>query len=114
MYAMPPERCAALYMCMDILKELRIIVTIPRAAPVATVARTTTIPAWGIFLSIAMGMAAPILMSIKLLVSKLIAAVAMTLRMLRKVLLDIAKTRMTTARAGMSISMSTSGSAGGL
>ena len=66
MYAMPPERCAALDMYMDILKELRIIVTIPRAAPVATVARTTTIPAWGIFLSIAMEMAAIITMSISM------------------------------------------------
>ena len=35
------------------------------------------------YLSIAMGMAAPILMSIKLLVSKLIAAVAMTMLLTR-------------------------------
>ena len=59
-------KCAALDMFMDILRAPRIIAIIPRVAPVATVARTTTIPAWGIFLSIAMEMAAIITMSMSM------------------------------------------------
>ena len=47
-------------MYTDILKETKIIVIILRAAPVVTVARTTTIAAWGISRSIAMVMAAAI------------------------------------------------------
>ena len=66
MYAMRLVRCAALDMCTAILRGMKIIVTIPKAAPVVTVARTTTIPAWGIFLSIAMELAAIITMSISM------------------------------------------------
>ena len=56
----PPRRCAALDMCTAILRGMKIIVTIPKAAPVVTVARTIIIPAWGISRSIAMVMAAAI------------------------------------------------------
>ena len=66
MYAMRLVRCAALDMCTAILRELRIIAIIPKAVPVVTVARTTIIAAWGIFLSIAMELAAIITMSISM------------------------------------------------
>ena len=62
----PPKRCAALDMCTAILRVLRIIAIIPKAAPVVTVARTTITLAWGIYLSIAMEMAAVILMSMSM------------------------------------------------
>ena len=47
-------------MCTAILRGMKIIVTIPKAVPVVTVARTTIIAAWGISRSIAMVMAAAI------------------------------------------------------
>ena len=65
-------------MYKDILKETKIIVTILRAAPAVTVARTTIITAWDIFRSIAMVMAVPILTSIGMKTTR-IAAVAMTM-----------------------------------
>ena len=64
-------------MCTDILRGMKIIVTIPKAAPVVTVARTTTIAAWGISQSIAMVMAAAIRMSMPQSIM-MTAAVAMT------------------------------------
>ena len=90
-------------MYTDILKETKIIVIILRAVLVVTVVRTTIIAAWDIFLSIAMGMAAPILMSIKLLVSKLIAAVAMI--MLTKKSIITTSMRMMNAVVGTSITI---------
>ena len=66
-------------MYKDILKEMKIIVTILRAAPVVTVARTTIITAWDIFRSIAMVMVVPILTSISMKTT-MIAAVAMTMQ----------------------------------
>ena len=59
----PLKRCAALDMYTATLRGLRIIAIIPKAAPVVTVARIITTPAWGMYLSIAMGMAVAILMS---------------------------------------------------
>ena len=50
------ERCAALGMCMAILRVMRIIVTILRAALAVIVARTTTIAAWDMCLLTAMVM----------------------------------------------------------
>ena len=64
-------------MCTDILRGMKIIVTIPKAAPVVTVARTIIIPAWGISRSIAMVMAAAIRMSMQQSIM-MNAAVAMT------------------------------------
>ena len=66
-------------MYTDILKETKIIVTILRAAPAVTVARTIIIAAWDIFRSIAMVMAVPILTSISMKTT-MIAAVAMTMQ----------------------------------
>ena len=65
-------------MYTDILRGMKIIVTILRAAPAVTVARTTIITAWDIFRSIAMVMAVPILTSIGMKTTR-IAAVAMTM-----------------------------------
>ena len=65
-------------MYTDILRGMKIIVTILRAAPVVTVARITIITAWDIFRSIAMVMAVPILTSISRKTTR-IAAVAMTM-----------------------------------
>ena len=59
----PLKRCAALDMYTATLRGLRIIASIPKAVPVVTVARIITTPAWGMYLSIAMGMAVAILMS---------------------------------------------------
>ena len=78
----PPRRCAALDMCTDILRGMKIIATIPMAAPVVTVARTTIIPAWGISRSIAMVMAAAIRMSMQQSIM-MTAAVAMTMLLTR-------------------------------
>ena len=64
-------------MCTAILRGMEIIATIPKAAPVVTVARTTIIAAWGISRSIAMVMAAAIRMSMPRN-STMTAAVAMT------------------------------------
>ena len=75
MYAMRLVRCAALDMCTAILRELRIIAIIPKAVPVVTVARTTIIAAWGIYLSIAMVMAAATPMSISIMNMRIVAAV---------------------------------------
>ena len=95
MYAMPPERCAALDMCTAILRVLRIIATIPKAAPVVTVARTTIIPAWGISQSTAMVMAAAIRMSMQQSIM-MNAAVAMSI-MLRAQLGTLRMRMMTVA-----------------
>ena len=75
MYAMRLVRCAALDMCTAILRELRIIAIIPKAVPVVTVARTTIIAAWGIYLSIAMVMAVATPMSISIMNMRIVAAV---------------------------------------
>lgn len=69
-------------MYTDILRGMKIIVTILRAAPAATVARTTIITAWDIFRSIAMVMAVPILTGISMKTT-MIAAVAMTMVLMR-------------------------------
>ena len=66
-------------MYKDILRGMKIIVTILRAAPAVTVARTTIITAWGIFRSIAIVMVVPILTSISMKTT-MIAAVAMTMQ----------------------------------
>lgn len=78
----PPRRCAALDMCTAILRGMKIIVTIPKAAPVVTVARTIIIAAWGISRSIAMVMAAAIRMSMQQS-STMTAAVAMIMVLTR-------------------------------
>ena len=83
MYAMAPERCAALGTCTDVFKGMRIIASIRRAAPADTVARTTTTAAWGISLPTAtvmepcipMSMATSIITTITM--SMTTAAVAM-------------------------------------
>ena len=82
MYAMRLVRCAALDMCTDILRGMKIIATIPKAVPVVTVARTTIIAAWGISRSIAMVMAAAIRMSMQQSIM-MTAAVAMTMLLTR-------------------------------
>ena len=68
-------------MCTAILRVLRIIATIPKAAPVVTVARTTIIAAWGISRSIAMVMAAAIRMSMPQSIMMTAAVAMTTLRM---------------------------------
>ena len=82
-------------MCTAILRVLRIIATIPKAAPAVTVARTTIIPAWGISQSTAMVMAAAIRMSM-LRNSMMTAAVAMSI-MLRAQLGTLRMRMMTVA-----------------
>ena len=97
---------------------MKIIVTIPKAAPVVTVARTIIIPAWGISRSIAMVMAAAIRMSMQQSIM-MTAAVAMTMLLTRSMMtMSVAavtsiiimsmKSMMTMSVAvGMSIIMST-------
>ena len=82
-------------MCTAILRVLRIIATIPKAAPVVTVARTTIIPAWGISQSTAMVMAAAIPTSMQQS-STTTAAVAMSI-MLRAQLGTLRMRMMTVA-----------------
>ena len=82
-------------MCTAILRELRIISIIPKAAPVVTVARTTTMAAWGISRSIAMVMAAAIRMSMQQSIM-MNAAVAMSI-MLRAQLGTLRMRMMTVA-----------------
>ena len=82
-------------MCTDILRGMKIIVTIPKAAPVVTVARTTIIAAWGISRSIAMVMAAAIRMSMQQSIM-MNAAVAMSI-MLRAQLGTLRMRMMTVA-----------------
>ena len=82
-------------MCTAILRVLRIIATIPKAAPVVTVARTTIIAAWGISRSIAMVMAAAIRMSMQQSIM-MNAAVAMSI-MLRAQLGTLRMRMMTVA-----------------
>ena len=82
-------------MYTDILRGMKIIVIILRAAPVVTVARTTIIPAWGISQSIAMVMAAAIRMSMQQS-STMTAAVAMSI-MLRAQLGTLRMRMMTVA-----------------
>ena len=84
----PPKRCAALGMYTAILRELRIIAIIPKAAPVVIAARTTITLAWGIYLSIAMGMAAVILMSMSRQ-SMMTAAVAMITESMRVIIMSM-------------------------
>ena len=82
-------------MCTDILRGMKIIATIPKAVPVVTVARTTTIAAWGISRSIAMVMAAAIRMSMQQSIM-MNAAVAMSI-MLRAQLGTLRMRMMTVA-----------------
>ena len=82
-------------MCTDILRGMKIIATIPKAAPVVTVARTTIIPAWGISQSTAMVMAAAIRMSMQQSIM-MTAAVAMSI-MLRAQLGTLRMRMMTVA-----------------
>ena len=91
-------------MYKDILKEMKIIVTILRAAPVVTVARTTIITAWDIFRSIAMVMAVPILTSISRKTTR-IAAVAIT--MPPKSITITSMKSMSTMRVAVGMSIST-------
>ena len=84
----PPKRCAALGMYTAILRGPRIIAIIPKAAPVVTVARTTITLAWGIYLSIAMGMAAVILMSMSRQ-SMMTAAVAMITESMKVIIMSM-------------------------
>ena len=95
MYAMRLAKCAALDMCTAILRGMKIIVTIPKAVPVVTVARTTIIAAWGISRSIAMVMAAAIRMSMQQSIM-MNAAVAMSI-MLRAQLGTLRMRMMTVA-----------------
>ena len=82
-------------MCTDILRGMKIIATIPKAAPAVTVARTIIIPAWGISRSTAMVMAAVIRMSMPQS-STMTAAVAMSI-MLRAQLGTLRMRMMTVA-----------------
>ena len=82
-------------MCTAILRGMKIIATIPKAAPAVTVARTTIIPAWGISQSIAMVMAAAIRMSMQQSIM-MNAAVAMSI-MLRAQLGTLRMRMMTVA-----------------
>ena len=82
-------------MCTAILRGMKIIATIPKAAPVVTVARTTIIAAWGISQSIAMVMAAAIRMSMQQSIM-MNAAVAMSI-MLRAQLGTLRMRMMTVA-----------------
>ena len=89
-------------MYTDILKETKIIVTILKAAPAVTVARTIIITAWDIFRSIAMVMAVPILTSISMKTT-MIAAAAMTM-----VLMRLMNTMSTMSTRMMSVAVDTS------
>ena len=101
----PPKRCAALDMYTATLRGLRIIASIPKAAPVVTAARTTITLAWGIYLSIAMGMAAVILMSMSRQ-SMMTAAVAMTMVLMRLMnTMSTMSTRMMSVAVVMSTTM---------
>ena len=91
-------------MCTDILRGMKIIATIPKAAPAVTVARTTIIPAWGISQSIAMVMAAAIRMSMPQSIM-MTAAVAMSI-MLRAQLGTLRMRMMTVATVTSIIIMS--------
>ena len=82
-------------MCTAILRGMKIIATIPKAAPAVTVARTTIIAAWGISQSIAMVMAAAIRMSMQQSIM-MNAAVAMSI-MLRAQLGTLRMRMMTVA-----------------
>ena len=82
-------------MCTAILRGMKIIATIPKAAPAVTVARTTIIAAWGISRSIAMVMAAAIRMSMQQSIM-MNAAVAMSI-MLRAQLGTLRMRMMTVA-----------------
>ena len=94
-------------MYKDILRGMKIIVIILRAAPVVTVARTTIITAWDIFRSIAMVMAVPILTSIGMKTT-MIAAVAMTMQPRSITIMSMKSTRtMNAAVATSIITMST-------
>ena len=93
-------RCAALDMCTAILRGMMIIVTIPKAVPVVTVARTTIIAAWGISRSIAMVMAAAIRMSMQQSIM-MNAAVAMSIML--RAQLGTLRMRMMTVATGTSI-----------
>ena len=88
-------------MCTDILRGMKIIVTIPKAAPVVTVARTTIIPAWGISRSIAMVMAAAIRMSMPR--NSTITAVAMSMSIMLRAQLGTLRMRMMTVAVDTSI-----------
>ena len=82
-------------MCTAILRGMKIIATIPKAAPAVTVARTTIIAAWGISRSTAMVMAAAIRMSMPQSIM-MTAAVAMSI-MLRAQLGTLRMRMMTVA-----------------
>ena len=82
-------------MCTAILRGMKIIATIPKAAPAVTVARTTIIAAWGISQSTAMVMAAAIRMSMQQSIM-MNAAVAMSI-MLRAQLGTLRMRMMTVA-----------------
>ena len=88
-------------MCTDILRGMKIIATIPKAAPAVTVARTTIIPAWGISRSIAMVMAAAIRMSMPR--NSTITAVAMSMSIMLRAQLGTLRMRMMTVAVDTSI-----------
>ena len=93
-------------MCTAILRVLRIIATIPKAAPVVTVARTIIIAAWGISRSIAMVMAAVIRMSMQQSIM-MTAAVAMTMLLTRSTITSMKSMMTMSVAVGMSIITST-------
>ena len=99
-----PKRCAALDMCTAILRVLRIIASIPKAAPVVTAARTTITLAWGIYLSIAMGMAAVILMSMSRQ-SMMTAAVAMITESMRVIIMSMSTMNVAVVMSIITMSM---------
>ena len=86
-------------MCTAILRGMKIIATIPKAAPVVTVARTTTIAAWGISQSIAMVIAAAIPTSMQQSIM-MNAAVAMSIML--RAQLGTLRMRMMTVAVGTS------------
>ena len=88
-------------MCTDILRGMKIIVTIPKAVPVVTVARTIIIAAWGISRSIAMVMAAAIRMSMPR--NSTITAVAMSMSIMLRAQLGTLRMRMMTVAVDTSI-----------
>ena len=90
-------------MCTAILRGMKIIATIPKAAPVVTVARTIIIAAWGISQSIAMVMAAAIRMSMQQSIM-MTAAVAMSIML--RAQLGTLRMRMMTVAVDTSIIMS--------
>ena len=100
----PLKRCAALDMYTATLRGLRIIASIPKAVPVVTVARIITTPAWAMYLSIAMGMAAVILMSMSRQ-SMMTAAVEMTTESMKIIIMSMSRMNVAAVMSIITMSM---------